>query len=171
MTDDQAADIETLIQLIPDVMRTSRQRMLLSFGRSDMTPVQWMLLGKLARVGPCNATQIGTLMGITSGSVTSTTERMIARGLIERRRDDSDRRVVIFSVTEAGRAALQTYADAQRENLTTLSEKIGADKTKQLIGLLREIRSVMAIAPGEAHAMTPPDSPCDDPQATEKGVH
>lgn len=143
MEENYDADIQMLVSLIPEVMRSYRQTMFARYQKSDLTPVQWMLLAKLAKEGPCNASQIGTMMGITSGSVTSVTERLITRQLIERRRHETDRRIVIFTLTDAGKQALQTIHDEQRAQLTLLSQKLGPDKTRALLSVLRDIKAVL----------------------------
>lgn len=134
------ADIAALSQLIPEVMRKYRQTVLTRFQHSGLTPFQGILLGKLAQEGPCNASQIGAMMGITSGSVTSATERLITRGLVMRKRDERDRRIVIFTLTELAKQALQSMRDTQRSHLSAICEQLGPAKTAHLLALLSEVQ-------------------------------
>ncbi|AOY93582.1 MarR family transcriptional regulator [Cupriavidus sp. USMAA2-4] len=72
----------------------------------DITHVQAVCLMMLGTGRASTVTDLGREMGTDMGSVTRLLGRMEKRGLIERQRSTSDRRVVELSLTEQGRAMM-----------------------------------------------------------------
>jgi len=67
-------------------------------------------------------------------------DRMVKAGLIRRTRDRKDRRVVIISITEKGKTAVEPAVpagwDFAREVLSTLSE----DEQRDLVNMLERVK-------------------------------
>lgn len=97
--DEMLADVShVLVQLLGQETR-----------RLGITIPQAHLMRQLRRRGECTAATVGEVLGITSGPVTSITRRLEQHGLIRRRRDADDRRVVWFSLTAEGDALLDRF--------------------------------------------------------------
>jgi DNA-binding MarR family transcriptional regulator len=69
---------------------------------AQLTLVQVRALRKLAR-RPQSIGQLGSELALAPPSMTRLVDRLEERGLIERRRDDEDRRKVVATVTDEGR--------------------------------------------------------------------
>src|SRR5581483_8632123 len=69
----------------------------LGIGFSDFATLE-VLLHK----GPTPVNEIGRLVRLTSGSITSAIDRLEHKGLVERRTDSADRRTRVVHLTEAG---------------------------------------------------------------------
>ncbi len=78
-------------------------------------------------------------LDVSQASVTGIVDRMEQRGLIERRRDDEDRRVVRVALTDAGRQLIVGVAAERRERLVYLLEQLTDD---ELAGFLRGSRAL-----------------------------
>lgn len=110
----------------------------------DLTIPQAFLLQNLQAHGPARASEIGSMMGVTSGPVTNLTKRLMARGLVERRRDDSDKRVMWFQLTPAGEqlaAALEGY---RYERLRLLAKEMGVDKVEHAVEFMHETIRILS---------------------------
>lgn len=85
------------------------------------------------------ATELANETGLSTGAMTNRVDKLAARGLVARRRDEDDRRAVIVSLTTRGRRAiddaiqlrltaadkaLDGLSDAERTRLGTLLRKM-----------------------------------------------
>lgn len=67
---------------------------------------QWRLLSALAREGELSAGQLATASELTPATVTQMLDRLVADGVVDRRRSETDRRAVVCRLTPAGREQL-----------------------------------------------------------------
>jgi DNA-binding MarR family transcriptional regulator len=100
------------------------------------------VLSALRRAGEpfeLTAGELCTATHVTSGTMTSRLDRLVARKLVVRRADAADGRLVQVRLTAAGRrrvdAALVALLDSERD----LVRQLPAAKRDRLAGLLREL--------------------------------
>jgi DNA-binding MarR family transcriptional regulator len=60
------------------------------------------------------AGELAAATGLTSGSVTALVDRLVKRGYVTRRKDESDRRKVLISVVRAATAPIEAAYEPQR---------------------------------------------------------
>ena len=70
---------------------------------SDLTPRQFGVLESLYHLGPMRQGEISAKLLRSGGNITLVVDNLEKRGLVRRERDESDRRAVVVSLTEAGR--------------------------------------------------------------------
>lgn len=100
------------------------------------------VLGSLA-CGPLRMSEVAERVEISSASLTGIVDRLEQRGLVERERSDSDRRVVTVALTDDGREVLdaahadfsrrldemlEPLSDAERDSLLRLLTKMTTEK-------------------------------------------
>ncbi|MEY2891498.1 MAG: hypothetical protein RJA98_1406 [Pseudomonadota bacterium] len=130
--DNQQSVAFRLHQLMSAMRRDIERRMT----AHDLTAAQWLPLWKL-KLGAChNAQQIACDLNIDPGAVTRLIDRLQAKGLIERVRSESDRRVVNLALTDAGAEVAQAIPHALAEVNNAFLSGFSADEWQQLIGLL-----------------------------------
>lgn len=83
--------------------------------------------------------QLAGALGITSGAVTQVVEGLVRDGLVQRTRDDHDRRVVRISFTPAGAAKLASLRHQQLEQLVEVLAPLTETEMLQLADLLDKI--------------------------------
>ncbi|TIC85954.1 MarR family transcriptional regulator [Nocardioides sp. GY 10113] len=105
------------------------------------------VLAALRRAGAPYELSPGKLLKetlVTSGTMTNRVDRLVTRGLVERRPDPNDRRGVLVRLTPEGKAAVDgafaALLDAERDLLTGVSEEDRA----ALAGLLRQLLAPFA---------------------------
>lgn len=76
---------------------------------------------------------------VTSGTVTARVDKLSARGLVERRPDDSDRRGVRVKLTARGRQVVDAALAGLLEHEQQLLAGIGVSDRKTLADLLRTL--------------------------------
>ncbi len=71
---------------------------LLHLGPSDLRCLDWLV------DGPKTAGQLSTATGLRPAATTALVDRLAKRGLVRRRRSETDRRAVLVEMTEQGHA-------------------------------------------------------------------
>ncbi|TDE07427.1 MarR family winged helix-turn-helix transcriptional regulator [Jiangella asiatica] len=113
-----------------------------AFAEHGLESWEFDVLAALRRAGEPYELSPGTLLGqtlVTSGTMTARVDKLTARGLVSRRRDEDDRRAVRVRLTELGKqsvdAALEGLLAGERELLAGLATAERA----QLADLLRTL--------------------------------
>ncbi|HEU0256754.1 MAG TPA: MarR family transcriptional regulator [Microbacteriaceae bacterium] len=114
----------------------------LAFELSGLEPWEFDVLSALSRSGEPYVMSPKSLLRqtfVSSGTMTNRIDRLVARGLVERRTDPHDRRGVLVHMTREGLsradAAIGALVEREREALEGLSP---ADR-RALAGLLRRL--------------------------------
>lgn len=77
--------------------------MVRSLIHEDLTSDQYYLLQHIMQQGPRTSSELAETFKVVKSSITAIVTRLVDRGLIERTRNESDRREVYLSLTERGR--------------------------------------------------------------------
>jgi DNA-binding MarR family transcriptional regulator len=111
-----------------------------TFARHGLDAPSFDVLAALRRAGPPYQLTPTALMRtalVTSGAITQRLDRLEEKGLITRERSDADGRAVVVTLTDAGRAALDSalpdHLETERALLAGLSDR----ERDQLATLLR----------------------------------
>lgn len=76
------------------------------FEEQGVSASQAVILEKLDSEGPLKVSQIAEALWITSGAVTTLSDKLIAGSFAERTRSEEDRRVVMMEITDKGREVI-----------------------------------------------------------------
>lgn len=106
----------------------------LSFARYEIL----MVLTFSSR-GSMPMSRLGSRLQVHPASVTSAVERLEGQGFVSREPDAEDRRKVLATITETGRAIALSATEALNEHVFT-SVGISAGETTQLISVLEILR-------------------------------
>jgi len=116
-------------------------------------PGEFDVLSTLRRTGPPYELTAGAFLNaslVTSGAITLRVDRMVEKGLVERTRDEADRRVVKIRLTQAGLRTIDELLPLHLENeagfLTALSPA-DLEKFTELLSMLLEARADTADHP------------------------
>jgi len=99
---------------------------------AGLTALQYTALTVLERHPDMSAAQLARNSFVTAQSMADMITALEGRGLIERHRDQADRRRLVVALTTAGRELLDDY----RDQVATLEKRmltgLGSDETSQL---------------------------------------
>lgn len=112
-------------------------------GPENLADGQFFLLFDLSKKGTCNASDVANLIGITSGAVTGMTDKLVSMGLIERERSETDRRVVLFTITDKGKETIQRIRNQRLNRMTELFRQINNDDLATTINVFNTISQVL----------------------------
>jgi DNA-binding MarR family transcriptional regulator len=110
--------------------------------RFGLTLAQYLVLIQVARREPGCA--MGTLAAELAQSGATTTgiiDRLVRRGLAQRRRDPADRRLVLVTLTEPGRRVLAAARAARQARARELLADLRPEDRARLLGLLERYRT------------------------------
>ena len=120
-------------------LASQRHAALFAEGGTGLTPTQFAALMRLAEAGPCSQNQLGRLAAMDISTIKGVVDRLRAKGLVETRASEADRRRSVVSLTGEGAEAVGRLKDAGRAiTEATLSPLSGAER-ETLATLLRKI--------------------------------
>ncbi|OPA80449.1 hypothetical protein BVG16_06885 [Paenibacillus selenitireducens] len=97
------------------------------------------VLNTLYQKGVCRASDIAHSLEVTSGAVTGLTDKLLYMGLIHRERSEEDRRVVLLSLSEQGRATYLRLRNNLGERMKTAFSKIETSELEYINQVLSKI--------------------------------
>lgn len=104
-----------LEEQVGHLLRRAHQRHTAIFqekiGDRQFTPLQFAALMKLRDLDEVSQNQLGRMTAMDAATMQGVIHRLLARGLIERRRDPADRRRLRLSLSRSGRALVDECAD------------------------------------------------------------
>ena len=130
-------------ELIEELVSTPREKMnaFRAWHRGALSLVHLNVLSVLETEGPISMGRLAEALDVSVASATGIISRMTARGVVERRHDAVDRRVVLVHLTEAGANVNQSLEQHHRERLGQLLEQLSAE---EMAGFLLGLRAMHA---------------------------
>lgn len=119
-----------------DTLREHAQRHIhsLGIGISDFGVLEIVL-----HKGPTPVNAIGSLIRLTSGSITTAVDRLERKGLVERRNDPGDRRTRVVHLTSAGRKLISCAFADHEAALERATAGLTPAEQAQAIELLKKL--------------------------------
>lgn len=133
---DEAADGMALVTSVVRVHQLLMERVDAALRPHGLTFARYEVLRLLAftRTGSMSMARLGSLLQVHPTSVTSAVERLERQQYVARTRSERDRRVVLASLTDTGRAVVEAatdslnssvFAERWSEDLDTLTSLLG----------------------------------------------
>ena len=101
--------------------------------QEDVTMEQFQILKYIASRGRCTSTELADTFGVGKSSITAMTTRMVDKGVLQRTRDEEDRRVVYLTMTEQGE---RNYAIVQEQIMSTVSKYLVHFSAEEVEGVI-----------------------------------
>lgn len=105
----------------------------------DLTPLQYAALTALEQYGELDQVTLGGLTALDRTTVGVVLRKLEARGLVTRRRSESDRRAKTIAITDAGRALTGAARPHVRAMQDRLMAPLSAAERAQLLDMLGRI--------------------------------
>jgi DNA-binding MarR family transcriptional regulator len=133
-----------VMQVVDELTAWNPREFITAFQRWHAGAVSLVHLNVLALLeasGPMPMGRLAEQLDISVASITGVIDRMEARGLVERRRDSDDRRVILVHPGKGGRKLFDDIGKRRRLGLAALLSKLN---DQQLEGLLEGHRALRA---------------------------
>ena len=111
---------------------------------SDLTPRQFAVLRVLQRLETASQTDIVNETGIDRSTLADIVKRLVARGLIARRRSKSDARAYAVRLTPSGKDALKSAEPASERVESRLLKSLPQARRDAFIDSLAQLVKVLA---------------------------
>lgn len=111
------------------------------------TVSEWRVLASLAGSEPVNIGQLAEITTMKQPTVTRVLDRMQARGLIERRPNEADRRVTLVRITAAGTRLVSKLIPLALQHERRVLEPFGQQRAEDLKATLRKLIELHRDAP------------------------
>ena len=102
------------------------------------------ILRALERKGPLPMSVIGKRLTIAKQNMTTLIDKLMNDGLVERRNDTSDRRVINIVITERGTNFLRESRSALKKIIKKNLSELGNEDVKSLDSAFQTIRAVVS---------------------------
>jgi DNA-binding MarR family transcriptional regulator len=131
----------------------------------SLSIVHLHVLTVLETAGPLPMGRLADALDVSVASATGIVDRMEQRGLVERRDDDRDRRVVVVHPTAAGLNVFADLDEQRRASLAKILERLSERELRAFLVGLRAMRAAReAMAAEAATAAGMPAEPVVDAQ-------
>ena len=139
---DKAA--EYLLALMPfyhkHIVRTG-------YGITGIQAAQYRVLGVLMKAGTLPMSEIGRRLYISKPYMTALIDTLIKEGLVERRPDLADRRVINISITEQGKKHLKQSITLYKNDLKDLLSTLDEHDLEELCASLESLKAILGKIP------------------------
>jgi len=129
-----------------------REELEAAFAGHGFTFVQWVTLMRVREKPTLTAGDLCRDLHHDSGAFTRVLDHLEERHLIRRERSDTDRRVMLLHLTDAGREAVQALLPIVVERLNHALQPFTAAEVETLAGLLRRLTARLETAGAEGAA-------------------
>lgn len=116
---------------------------------------------RILRRGPLTTGRLADELGISAPAITQLTDRLVRKGLIERRAAEGDRRCVIVALTGRGTALVDEFRARRRELFSGALAQLDAREQEQVFRALEMVtealeasRNVATVGRGEVSKST-----------------
>jgi DNA-binding MarR family transcriptional regulator len=138
--DTPEADLEAMHLLIPRLIGAFQRRFQQDLADFGLTFPQFMTLLSLEQTeGTSRMGSLATAALQSSASMTGIVDRLLERALVERQRDDQDRRSVVVRLTEEGQQVLNRIKDHRHRQVQYLFQQLSPQER----GCLQSVLSKM----------------------------
>ncbi|MGV1870081.1 MarR family winged helix-turn-helix transcriptional regulator [Agrobacterium rosae] len=106
-----------------------------------LRPADFSVLIVVANNTGLKQSDVAEALGIQRANFVAIIDGLEDKGLLQRRRSDSDRRVHYIEMTDEGRSVLEEISQIWKSHEAKLIDRLGGEKARdQLVGLLRRIQ-------------------------------
>jgi DNA-binding MarR family transcriptional regulator len=146
-------------QVVDELTAWNPREFIAAFQRwhqGSVSLVHLNVLTLLEASGPMSMGRLAESLDISVASITGVVDRMEARGLVERRRDSADRRVILVHPGAGGRRLFEDIGKRRRKGLEMLLTRLSDSELEGLLAGHRALRAArLAFAQGAARATVP----------------
>lgn len=107
-----------------------------------LTPGQLLMLYFIRKQSRCTVSLLAEKMEVNPSAITVMLDRLEHHQLVRRKRDDSDRRIVVVSLTENGTKELLRVWEVRKRILQYCLAQFGADEMQSFVNTLEQLASI-----------------------------
>ncbi len=142
--DEQTSLVEKILDELEPLIDKQRQAVAHQGCLRTVSSTQLHVLFLLDCDGPLPMSRLAESLDVSLPGVTGIVDRMVEHGLVERARDDGDRRLVLVSATEAGRATVKEIDLVRRQQLAAVLQRLTPDQLGRAWHTFHDLHAALA---------------------------
>jgi DNA-binding MarR family transcriptional regulator len=168
MTERQAL-LEELMRELPTPTPSQAMRYMRHWPGGRISLIHINVISLLETDGPQPMRALAEALDVSQASATGIVDRMEQRGLVERRRDEEDRRIVRVVLTDEGRKLVEGVAQERHDHMRMLLEEFTDEELQAFLVGSRAMRRARERMHDRIHAHLNGDQhPTETPTPTEE---
>jgi len=136
-----------VIELFPRIIRGFKQYENNYLTRGEITLPQFWALGYLEQNGKSKMNNLAKHLKISPPATTGLIDRLIVQGLVVRKDDSYDRRIVWIELTAKGRGIIKSISKQKSEALVKIFRKISPKDREHYLNILQQVVKITASLP------------------------
>ncbi len=141
---EQTPLVEKILDELEPLINKQRQAIAHQGCLRAISSTQLHVLFLLECDGPLPMSRLAEALDVSLPGVTGIVDRMAEHGLVERTRDEDDRRLVLVNSTAAGRATVEEIDLVRRRQLSALLERLTPDQLERAWHTFRDLHAAFA---------------------------
>jgi DNA-binding MarR family transcriptional regulator len=119
----------------------------------DVTLSQYRVLVELASRGPQRSADIAETLGVERSTAGRMCDRLVRKGLVQRRRESADRRTVRISLTKAGNDLVDDVTRRRRSEIARILRRMPKGSRRPVLVALRAFADAAGEVPEQAWSL------------------
>lgn len=111
--------------------------------QSDLTHEQYIVFNTLKNLGTATPSDLATRCNVNRSAITAMIDRLVAKGLVKRLRDENDRRVVLLESTDKGDAVFAEVKDNVHRFIQSIIEQLSTHEVESFIQTYEKIANII----------------------------
>ena len=144
-------DLEEKAARLDDLILAIGQRLIQFFATKsgDLTFKEVFLLEILGRRNSATMTELASELAVPLTTMTSTVTRMVQKGYLQRQRIEEDRRVVLVTLSPAGRTLFEQHRREYVQSVHGVLGTLTEEEQHKILGLIGEVLTVISDIPAK----------------------
>jgi DNA-binding MarR family transcriptional regulator len=105
----------------------------------ELTSKQVQAVFKMSRICPCTLTEVARILRISKSSASTLVERLVVKGVVERRQDPNNRRKVLITLSTQARKFQKALEEELVNELVKIAETINPKDLKKCVEVYKAI--------------------------------
>src|SRR5690554_6297224 len=110
---------------------------------SDLTNDQHYTLRYINKVGSCTSTELADVFEVKKSAITAIINRLYEKGLIERTRDESDRRLVYLTLSDKGSELFSKTEERVHKLVETIIGEFSEEEIVQFLKTYGKLNDIL----------------------------
>jgi DNA-binding MarR family transcriptional regulator len=134
---------ERMNVLLPQIMKGMAQNENNYLSQGKITLPQFRVLVYLLREGEKTMSNAADMLGVSKPSATGTVDCLIAQGLVGRRHDKEDRRIVWIAITSQGKKIADDILKQKRRTMIKIFGSLSSAARARYLELFEQIAKIL----------------------------
>ncbi len=110
---------------------------------TELSPPQIFAIKATRKRGETTITDLARMLRVSAPSASAMVERLVERGILTRRRSETDRRKVVVRISEEAAEDIRQIEEKIVGSFAELTRKLGPETTRKWCEVLRHVQTVL----------------------------